>query len=78
MATNITQKDQTLNAVIDWCKAYQRELAEKYVAETHPLRVIKLKGMSASLGEVIAHCYDMLGYGGSMPTEVPNQAKDAK
>lgn len=78
MATNVTQKDKTLNEVIDWCKTYQRELVEKYGTETQPLMVIMLKGMITVLGDVITHCDDMLGYGGSMPLEVPNQAEDAK
>lgn len=78
MPTNVTQKDKTLNEIIGWCKAYQRELVEKYGTETQPLMVIMLKGMRTVLGDVITHCDDMLGYGGSMPTEVPNQAEDAK
>lgn len=78
MATNVTQKDKTLNEVIDWCKTYQRELVEKYDAETQPLMVIMLKCMRTVLGDVITHCDDMLGYGGAMPLEVPNQAEDAK
>ena len=78
MATNVTQKDKTLNEVIDWCKAYQRELVQKYDAETHPLMVMMLKGMRTVLDDVITHCDDMLGYGGSMPLEVKNQAEDTK
>lgn len=78
MATNVTQKDKTLQEVIDWCKTYQRELVEKYGAETQPLIVLMLKSMRTVLGDVITHCDDMLGYGGSMPLEVPNQSEDAK
>lgn len=78
MATNVTQKDKTLQEVIDWCKTYQRELVEKYGAETQPLIVLMLKSMRTVLGDVITHCDDMLGYGGSMPLEVSNQSEDAK
>lgn len=78
MATNVTQKDKTLQEVIDWCKTYQIELVEKYGAETQPLIVMMLKGMRTVLSDVITHCEDTLGYGGSMPLEVPNQSEDAK
>lgn len=78
MATNVTQKDKTLQEVIDWCKTYQRELVGKYGSETQPLMVMMLKGMRTVLDDVITHCDDMLGYGGSMPLEVPNQSEDAR
>ena len=78
MATNVTQKDKTLQEVIDWCKTYQFELVEKYGAETQPLMVMMLKSMRTVLSDVITHCDDMLGYGGSMPLEVHNQSEDAK
>lgn len=78
MPTNVTQKDKTLQEVIDWCKTYQHELIEKYGAETHPLIVMMLKGMKEVLGDVITHCNDMLGYSGTMPLEVENQSEDAK
>ena len=78
MATNVTQKDKTLQEVIDWCKTYQLELVEKYGAETQPLMVMMLKGMRIILDDVITHCDDMLGYSGSMPLEVQNQSEDAK
>ena len=78
MATNVTQKDKTLQEVIDWCNTYQRELVEKYGTETQPLMVMMVKGMRTVLGDVITHCDDMLGYSGSMPLEVKNQSEDAK
>lgn len=78
MATNVTQKDKTLQEVIDWCIAYQRELVEKYGMGAQPIMVVMLKSMSTVLEDVITHCNDMLGYGGSMPTEVPNQSEGAK
>lgn len=78
MATNVTQKDKTLHEVIDWCKAYQLELVEKYGEENNPLMVVMVKSMRTVLNDVVTHCKDTLGYGGSMPTEVPNQSEDAK
>lgn len=80
MATNVTEKDKTLKQVIDWCKNMQADV-DLYLSGAHWLdqvsRVMELCKRKA-YGEVIDYCESMLGYGGSMPLEVPNQSEDAK
>lgn len=78
MATNVSEKDKTLQEVIDWCNsrfdkacqdfsnASSGELAAKYMVAIYAYR------------GVIDHCRSMLGYSGSMPSEVPNQSEDAE
>lgn len=80
MATNVTQKDKTLQEVIDWCKNMQYDI-NMYLAGANCIdtvsRIMRLSERKA-YDKVIEHCESMLGYGGSMPLEVPNQAEDAK
>lgn len=81
MATNITQKDKTLNEIIDWALswnvllAYDAKIKERAGDASQAARY---GGMAEAYGNVVEHCKDMLGYGGSMPTEVPNQSEGAK
>ena len=80
MATNVTEKDKTLNEIIEWCETEwnktnhdsdnpDKELLEKYTV---------YDGLTSAYEFVIGHCCSMLGYSGSMPSEVPNQSEDAK
>lgn len=39
---------------------------------------MKYIGAAGAYMTVIKHCQNMLGYSGSMPSEVPNQSEDAK
>jgi hypothetical protein len=73
MPTNVTQKDKTLQEVIDWCTARANELTEDMEGD-YEAKLYKV----AELLRVIDHCESMLGYGGTMPAEVPNQSEDAK
>lgn len=73
MATNVTQKDKTLHEVIDWCINRANELTEDMEGDYYAQYF-----QVAELLRVIDHCEHMLGYGGTMPLEVPNQAEDAK
>ena len=41
-------------------------------------RIIFLRGKLQAFAECAAECDKMLGYSGSMPSEVPNQSEDAK
>ena len=80
MATNVTQKDKTLQEIIDYCKTKRKDCRIMYTrtsAHNHDDRMILCAGMRA-YGHVIAHCTKMLGYSGAMPTEVKNQSEDAK
>ena len=78
MPTNVTQKDQTLQEVIDWC---QRERDDAR-ANTHSQHDFDFRvwnsGKVIAFDAVIKHCETMLGYSGSMPLEVENQSEDAK
>ena len=80
MATNVTQKDKTLQEVIDWCENERRDIAT-YINQAYWLDAGGREfnsGKEQALDDVIKHCAAMLGYGGSMPLEVPNQSEDAK
>lgn len=72
MATNVTQKDKTLQEVIAWCE-------QKWADAENDSTYFPIRSQAAkAYAEVIEHCKSMLGYGGSMPLEVPNQAEAAK
>lgn len=81
MAVNVTEKDKTLNEIIDWC---EQSAAEGLTLASALLRQHDMDAYSVMRGQVnayentIDHCRSMLGYSGSMPTEVPNQSEDTK
>lgn len=75
MATNVTEKDKTLNEIIDWCDAERESIKERPDADMHS--TIWDMGMIEALASVSKHCRSLLGYSGSMPSEVPNQSDDA-
>ena len=70
MAVNVTQKDQTLNEIIDFCDDVMSVWCRKEGAHA--------RGYREALADVIAHCRDSLGYTGVMPLEVPNQSEGAQ
>ena len=74
MATNVTEKDKTLQEIIRWCDKRIRPLLEP----DGRTRNDRDKGAYQALLAVCNHCLSMLGYSGSMPSEVPNQSEDAK
>lgn len=69
MVVNVTQKDQTLNGVIDFCKEAKSVWGRGKGAYA--------RGYREALAGVIAHCRGKLGYLGDMPLEVPNQSEGA-
>lgn len=73
MATNVTEKDKTLQEVIDWCTDWAKELCADIEGDYYANFM-----QADALARVIRHCQSMLGYSGSMPSEVPNQSEDAK
>ena len=81
MATNVTEKDKTLNEIIDWALtwnvmfAYTANIKERAGDASQAARYA---GMAEAYGNVMDHCRSLLGYSGSMPSEVPNQSEDAK
>lgn len=62
-----------MQEVIDWCTDWAKQICDTCEGDfsIDYIQVVTLK-------EVIDHCKHMLGYGGSMPLEVPNQSEDAK
>lgn len=77
MATNVTEKDKTLQEVIDWCADLANKLRDAPDGDFYAnINANNVKAGTLTL--VIHHCRHMLGYRGSMPSEVPNQSEDAK
>lgn len=83
MATNVTEKDKTLNEIISYCKQKMNDISHDLDNIADNLDIIddfysKLQGQVDAYEGVALKCIHMLGYGGTMPLEVPNQAEDAK
>lgn len=79
MATNATERNKTLQEIIEWCENSRSTLV-KFLQQTHLLGIVgttSCNGRIRAYEDVINHCKDMLG-SGSMPSEVPNQSEDAK
>lgn len=81
MPTNVTQKDETLNAVIAYCdqamKANYKMLqfcTLKYDTDGEARHDV----CATAYQNVVEYCESMLGYSGSIPLEVENQSEDAK
>lgn len=70
MATNVSEKDKTLQQVIDYCKSKRKDCRIMYTRTTnhnHDDRMILCAGMRA-YGHIIDYCTHMLGYSGSTPS----------
>lgn len=81
MATNVTEKDKALQEVIDWCEQCEIEglrLANALLLQRDMAAYGVVKGQINAYEKTADHCLSMLGYTGSMPSEVPNQSEDAK
>lgn len=81
MVTNVSEKDKALQEVIEWCEQLEIEglrLANALLSQRDMAAYGVVKGQINAYGKVADHCRSMLGYSGNMPTEVPNQSKDAK
>lgn len=81
MATNISEKDRTLQEVIAWCEPLEVEglrLANALLMQRDMAAYGVVKGQINAYEKTADHCRSMLGYSGSMPSEVPNQSEDAK
>lgn len=77
MATNVTEKDKALQEVIEWCDSMFDKANQAFKASSGEHAARCMVAMFAYQG-VIDHCGSLLGYSGTMPTEVPNQSEDAK
>lgn len=81
MATNITEKDKTLNEIIDWCEqlaAVGLRLASALLRQHDMDAYGVVRGQVNAYEKTADHCRSMLGYSGSMPSEMPNQSEDAR
>lgn len=81
MAVNVTEKDKTLNEIIDWCEQLAAEglrLASALLRQHDMDAYGVVKGQVNAYEKTADHCRSMLGYSGSMPSEVPNQSEDVK
>ena len=81
MAGNVSQKDQTLNEIIDWCEQLEAEglrLASALLRQHDMAAYGVMKGRINAYENTADHCRSMLDYSDSMPSEAPNQSEDAK
>lgn len=81
MVMNVSEKDKALHEVIDWCE--QREIeglrrANALLMQRDVTAYGVVKRQIDAYGKTADHCRHLLGYSGSMPSEVPNQSEDAK
>lgn len=77
MATNVTQKDKTLNEIIDWAKSRCHEAGLSRFDVRRKSDRDFYDGQVNAFHEMLELCRSMLGYSGSMPSEVPNHSEDA-
>lgn len=81
MAVNVTEKDKTLNKIIDWCEQLAAEglrLASALLIQHDMDAYGVVRGQINAYEKTADHCRSMIGYSGSMPSEVPNQSEDTK
>lgn len=74
MAVNVTEKDKTLNEIIDWCEQLAAEglrLASALLMQHDMDAYGVVKGQVNAYEKTADHCR-------SMQSEVPNQSEDAK
>ena len=76
MATNVSEKDKTLHEVIDFLE--KEWDAANNASDEEVLKYDFYDGMTTAYEHVINYCRHLLGYSGSMPSEVSNQSEDAK
>lgn len=70
MATNVTERNKTLQEIIAWCDQLSTEIKCTEDATTD-----RTYGKLRGLYLVYEHCQHLLGYSGTMPSEVPNQKR---
>lgn len=81
MAGTVSQKDQTLNEIIDWCEQLEAEglrLASALLMQHDMAAYSVVQGQVNAYENTADHCRSMIGYSGSMPSEMPNQSEDTK
>ena len=81
MAVNVTEKDKTLNEIIDWCEQMEANglrLASALLMQHDMAAYGFIQGQISAYEQTADHCRSLLGYSGNMPSEVQNQSEDAK
>lgn len=81
MAANTTEKDKTLNEIIDWCEQSAAEalrLASALLRQHDMAAYTAVNGQTNAYEKTADHCRSMLGHTGNTPTETPNQSEDTK
>ena len=81
MAVNVTEKDKTLNKIIDWCEQSAAEglrLASALLRQHDMAAYDVVNGQVNAYEKTADHCRSMIGHTGNMPTEAPNQSEDTK
>lgn len=81
MAVNISEKDKTLNEIINWCEQLEVKglrLASALLMQHDMDAYGVMRGQVNAYENTADHCRSTLGYTGNMPTEVPNQSEDTK
>lgn len=69
MAVNVTEKDKTLNEIIDWCEQLAAEglrLASALLRQHDMAAYGVVKGQVNAYEKTADHCRSMLGYTGNM------------
>ena len=80
MAVNVTEKDKTLNEIIDWCEQMEADglrLASALLMQHDMSAYGVMQGQISAYEKTADHCRSMLS-SGSMPSEVQNQSEDTK
>lgn len=78
MATNVTEKDKTLQEIITWCEQLKIDglrLANALLIQHDMATYGVVMAQANAYGKTADHCRSMLGYSGDMPNEVPNQSE---
>lgn len=81
MAVNVTEKDKTLNEIIDWCEHMEADalrLASALLTKHDMPAYGAMQGQISAYEKTADHCRSLLGYSGSMPSEAQNQSEDTK
>lgn len=83
MATNVTQKDKTLQQIVDYCEkkmddiGHDLDIIEEHLDVSDTVYT-QLQGQVDAYEDIALKCRHLFGYSGQMPTEVPNQSEDAQ
>lgn len=81
MATNVTERNKTLQEIIEWCEQREIEglrLANALLMQRDMDAYGVVRGQINAYEKTADQCRSMLGYSVSMPSEVPNQSEDAE